>query len=404
MSMGRVGFTLVVATCFACLDGREAPDEAACVPTPTHFCSRVHEPGLQDPESPDFHGKVVRAQVYDVENCRSCHGDDLRGGASGSSCQSCHETGVFDCATCHPQLLEQGAHRAHVQGGQLGLRYDCDTCHLTPKTVFSPGHFQKGGVLDPAPVEVVLAAIATSSGAPAASFDRATGTCQNVVCHGVADAAASLQPLSWTARPEPNCGRCHGDPPASHTSDRCQDCHPRVANAEGLTDPARHLDGQIDLGDGSGTCNACHVETGAHHEVHASAVRRLRGPIGCVECHLYPTEIEAPGHLDSLPPGEVFPRGFGGLAEARGAQPNYADGRCANTYCHGPGSDLALTDGPEVVYCGSCHGVPPIDVDHQAEWTIRECQRCHSASVDDYGNPRFDESGRSRHLDGIIDP
>lgn len=393
----------MLASVVACVEERTPPADPPCVASDSVFCSRVHEPGIQDPLSPDFHANLLAAQVYDVTRCRECHGRDLAGGASGASCVRCHQEGVLDCSTCHEKLLDQGAHRAHVEGGQLGLRYDCDTCHVKPATVYAPGHFQTGGVLDQGPVEVVLAAIATATASAPARFEVATGQCSNITCHGVADANASLSPLAWTAQVERNCGRCHGDPPASHTSDRCQDCHPRVANQEGLIDPSRHLDGKVDLGDGSGTCHACHQETGHHHELHAAPKRRLRGPIGCEACHLYPATLTAPGHLDSLPPGEVFPRGFGGLGEARGAQPEYADRRCRNTYCHGVGSDLGLDDGPEKVYCGSCHGIPPIDADHQAEWPITECQRCHGASVDGFGNPRFDEDGRSRHLDGIVD-
>ena len=51
-----------------------------------------------------------------------------------------------------------------------------------------------------------------------------------------------------------------------------------------------HLNGAADLGDGSGTCQACHggVTGMGAHQVHLSATHRLRGPIPCSDCHAVP--------------------------------------------------------------------------------------------------------------------
>jgi predicted CxxxxCH...CXXCH cytochrome family protein len=122
----------------------------------------------------------------------------------------------------------------------------------------------------------------------------------------------------------------------------------------------------------------------------------------CAECHVMPSEVASPGHIDTPPPVEVFPRGFGGLAEARGAEPRWEQGTCSNVYCHG-GQTLDWGGAPEAVYCGTCHAIPPEDAAHVAGLRFTDCAGCHASSVDEFGNPMIDAEGRSAHLDGDVD-
>jgi predicted CxxxxCH...CXXCH cytochrome family protein len=119
--------------------------------------------------------------------------------------------------------------------------------------------------------------------------------------------------------------------------------------------------------------------------------------------------VGATGHVDSAPPAEVFPAGWGGLAAADGAMPAFAAGGCGGVYCHGGGESLAddlapglvrtpsWSGGGGEVFCGSCHGAPPVDGTHAPGLGLGDCASCHPSSVDAFGNPL------GTHLDGAID-
>jgi len=52
----------------------------------------------------DFHGNYIRTQKqWSMADCRNCHGTDYKGGRSGASCQDCHK-GTHcpeECNVCH---------------------------------------------------------------------------------------------------------------------------------------------------------------------------------------------------------------------------------------------------------------------------------------------------------------
>jgi predicted CxxxxCH...CXXCH cytochrome family protein len=178
----------------------------------------------------------------------------------GEGCSGCH--GSPDTAApprdtlgrTDSGLLTVGAHRAHVLAtSRLAAPIPCDECHIDPDDRDDVGHIDS-----PAPAEVFGAApmrIASAGGASPA-WDRATGTCANVYCHGggpvFADDMAPGRTLTprWTAvglgaPGKAVCGACHGIPPLDGTHDPaailadCADCHP--------TPPDRHIDGVVDV-------------------------------------------------------------------------------------------------------------------------------------------------------------
>jgi predicted CxxxxCH...CXXCH cytochrome family protein len=385
-----------------------------------HRRSRLHEPGILDPRSGDFHGELLAGNGYDFAYCAECHGEDFGGGAAESSCTSCHREGPTDCATCHREdLLDRGAHRAHLPNG---VDFDdCGGCHETPSE-WDPAHATSA--------EVRFSGFAATD--PRALFDRVSSTCSEVYCHGATLDPAIAAP-SWFAGEEPGrCGSCHGVPPADHASDRCAQCH-TSALAGGAPDPRFHVDGVVQVGRSEGECTACHgdldspappndldgrrerarVTVGAHRP-HLEGRHRLRAPIECGECHRVPAAVADEGHIDSEWPSEVI---FGSLSTARGASPSWdrESASCAGVYCHG-GANLGVDLAPSVVrapswtsidesavVCGACHGVPPEDAAHAAlgEIGIRDCAHCHP-SVDDFGNVLF-SGATTLHLDGAVD-
>ena len=334
--------------------------------------SLVHAPGLQNPADPEFHGELLRSTSYDFALCAKCHGARCDGGGANSSCLTCHSEGPTDCSTCHSDPDRE--HRAHAA-------FDCARCHEVPASWDAMGH------LDAPPADVRLL--------EPGSFDPIEKRCSEVDCHGATlqDASATNRAPTWRAgEGQADCGTCHGIPPSSHASDRCESCHPI----------ATHVDGVVQIGRTEEGCRGCHgtaerpEPNDRGHQVHLMPELRLRGPIACGDCHLVPDEIESPGHLDSELPAEVFPLAISetSLAFANGRAPSFSEDTCANVYCHG---DAALSWSSGVVSCGSCHGIPPAGAPHDPNFQLGDCAGCHPTAVDPFGNPR------SEHLDGNVD-
>lgn len=393
--------------------------------------SDLHARGIVDPQSSDFHGALLRSRNYDFSLCKSCHGEDFRGGKSDSSCYQCHNQPPTDCVTCHTALgPSSGAHRTHTQPGPLGSGLLCSECHVMPADWSQPGHIlTTSGALDPPPVEVVFGPTATLApyprapfmGRDAASFEN--GTCNNVYCHApkLVDGAAVDSAPRWDTSVARACNNCHGAPPAEHPVGACARCHSRVVDgAGGFADVALHLDGKISLGDDSGTCQACHATLSAPHASHLEGKHGLASPVACNECHLVPTAVGSPGHLDATLTVEVFPAGGAGpLATAYNATPSYTSSTatCSGVACHGGGDKLALDGtatinrapiwaepaaGTGPIVCGSCHGLPPQDTTHDPKWKLGLCYQCHPTSIDDHGTLLVVD-GKTTHLNGKVD-
>ncbi len=429
------------------------------------------EPRLGDPSEPkfhasgwaspsdavQFHGLTLRDAGFDTADCRTCHGDDLRGGKSKTDCNVCHLKGPFDCGTCHgsassaapPKALDGsslttalgvGAHQKHLVASATHKAFDCVSCHPPVKNFDDDDHLYRGGVFDASRVAKVVLTAAPDAGV-SPSWDRATATCTNVGCHtpNPNDTAAKHPSPTWTKvdQDEAKCGNCHGLPPSTHADDRCELCHD-PGYADGGVNLALHLNGVVDLR-GNAQCDACHagpqspqfrdlhgntdpkVRTVGAHQAHLFA-SKYRGPMGCEACHLVPATVTSPGHIDSPPPADVFVSkpADGGLAWVGGAQPAYASATatCTNVACHGAGllaQDSAswLTRAPvwngpsSQVSCGTCHSLPPIDARPEHDGgTVLGCTACHGRSIDAAGRLVFhtDDAGvrTTEHLDGLV--
>jgi hypothetical protein len=267
--------------------------------------------------------------------CAECHGADFSGGTANVSCMTCHADGPTACNTCHGQPPQTGAHATHA------AKYACARCHPTPAS-YRDAHLHTGPALLQA-------------------------QCND--CHGAANP-------TWVADPaQAQCGSCHGLPPPGHADNRCAACHPGA-------DAATHANGQIDLGDGSGTCTACHGQpptTGAHTG-HVAGTHRLAAPLGCAACHPTPTAVGDPGHIDHAPPATLATD-------------------CA--HCHGQAAPTWVDD-PAQAACGTCHGIPPQDGVHWAQIRLTDCATCHPQTIDPSG-AIIVRNGMSTHINGVVD-
>jgi predicted CxxxxCH...CXXCH cytochrome family protein len=387
----------------------------------------VHDPSIIDPRSPGFHGAVLSASHWsqmldpgDPNACGRCHDGTFsrpagvtQGDPAAPSCTSCHDQagGVLACPTCHGSGNKAypprdpcffpgdvgGAHAAHVvPSPECTGGVPCSTCHPVPGTPVI------GGLHGDGVVEVTFDPTLVPG---KATYDSSTGACA-VYCH---EQGGTKPYVTWTETASPiGCGDCHLSPPAGHYTGSCAGCHAE-ANATGtaLSGGPLHLNGKVDLGDGSGLCGACHG-TGANpwpstaaHPAHENPT--LTVPLACSNCHVVPPAILDPVHLD----GTVHVA-FSGLATARGANPVWNGTECTNVACHGanladPAAVPAWNDPSGApANCGACHGIPP-----SQHTTSTACNRsdCHGSEVtiDATGAPHISASGEVLHIDGIIE-
>ncbi len=200
----------------------------------------------------------------------------------------------------------------------------------------------------------------------------------------------------WSLAP---CATCHGEALAgSSAAPSCTDCHagtPRACDTchGGGGDP---MPGKTVTADYAIGAHLAHVQS-----------PKLGKPVACVECHVVPTVVDAPGHLDNDGHADVA---FGPQAAARGATPTYdhQTGTCSNVACHGAGLENGTVPAPEwggggpVSICGSCHGVPPRGLDAtNPHAQSGACELCHeTAKAGPDGVPVI--ADLSLHMNGVL--
>ena len=379
--------------------------------------SRWTAPRSSEKACGSCHGLPPSAPHPQSDQCFGCHGDVIgKGGrfvaperhvdgtadVATGTCTSCHGTGndpappVDTRGNVVTTARGVGAHQAHLHT-ERARPVVCDECHRVPAQVLAPGHAD--GTAD-----VVFSAVATASGHDGAHFDAAAATCTETHCHGPGNGNVATSP-DWTSQSNLTCTGCHGAPPAAPHPQMtdCSLCHSAVVAEDDatLSNPARHVDGTVDV-DVPTSCTACHggknaappVDTtggtdtalrgvGAH-QAHVTGSDRARA-VPCSDCHVSPSSVTAPGHLDSALPAEVT---FSGAASAFGGAPEYNNGTCSDTSCHGgafpDGNDSGGTHrapewtkvGEGEATCGSCHALPPPAPHPKAEFNP-VCSACH---------------------------
>lgn len=388
----------------------------------------VHAPGMLNPRSSNWHGRLAAgdrfSRLTDPKNpdaCGRCHAGapvtpaGIRHSAPGApACTSCHAEpkGVLACGTCHGDgaavaygprddcgapLRGADAHQAHVEGSRLGGEaLQCESCHPASDAALRGKH--ANGMVD-----VVFDPARVGKGA---SFESGTGECA-VRCHNQGGARARPR---FDEREPMGCGDCHKQPPSDHYAGACDTCHVETdKTGSALRTNILHMNGKVDIADGSGRCGSCHgsgsdpMPATASHRLHRATT--LTEVITCSECHVMPQAITSVGHLDI---GEVTPADvvFGPRASARSQQPTYEAGTCRNIACHGAGLpdgiERALRwDEPSTVSCSGCHAAPPSGMHPQASTCASIV--CHGSEVRAGTPAAITEGGRALHIDGKID-
>lgn len=354
----------------------------------------VHPDGWADKNSPAFHAEWLKANGFPLPRCQACHGEDYEGGSVGVSCSqaNCHSGPPIACTTCHGSRgtprPETGAHWAHVAF--------CDTCHRVPtETTESVQEHARGD----AGTIIHFGGLALEGGAQPA-WDPGAQNCTNSYCHGVASPA-------WTTGVQIACDGCHRAPPADHArwarvaSDTasCATCHPSP-------DGGTHVDGRIEVTVSS--CTACHGSNGhpnppvslagstdpttrgvGAHQRHLDGTLsdRISTPLLCNDCHVEPSTVVQPGHLDTPQTQVRFP--FGGTYDSTNAT--------CNVGCHfnrSPGPTWTDSSGA-ARQCGACHDFPPrltrAGTPHPSvSGELSVCLGCHVF-------------GPSTHVNGVVD-
>lgn len=253
----------------------------------------LHKEGVNNPASPNFHGKLVAQNNWDLKSCQQCHAANYSGGVTQSSCLSCHRYpgGPEACNTCHgdftnpysiapprdlsgnisPTSRGVGAHIKHLIGNELGSEIECSTCHLVPRSYYDNSH------IDNSPyAEVIFSGLAvkgtTSSNQPTYNYQQIS--CSNTYCHGNFSYSKNQSSYQWAYTQDQmvgnntapvwnivdgsfnSCNSCHGksatDPsPIGHinsTISGCANCHPTVVDNQGnIIDKEKHINGKINV-------------------------------------------------------------------------------------------------------------------------------------------------------------
>ncbi len=369
-------------------------------------------------------------------SCGSCHGDVINTDSTWADPDR-HIDGIVDvnlaCNSCHGSvdndappldtsgnsdatLTTVGAHQAHLGTSSWHNEIVCQDCHIVPATVGDPGH------LDTAPADITWSLLSQADSATP-NWVSASETCTGTYCHGTTlYSGGSLTEPFWTntASTAGACGACHALPPDSPhpAGSSCGSCHGDVINTDSTwADPDRHIDGIVDV---NLACNSCHgsldndappldtsgnsstalTTVGAHQSHLTDGAIRLA--FNCDECHVIPTTVGEPAHIDPSPAELTWST----LTTAGGTlTPDWSvttAGECTNTYCHGAtlggGTNKTpdwTTVGLGEAACGTCHGSPPPQP-HPQQTT---CNPCHPQTVT--ALEVIDVAG-GFHIDGLI--
>lgn len=228
-------------------------------------------------ECPICHSKVVDANGQLIDLGRHLDGKISLGDES-AKCNACHggDSNAAPPRDLHgggdPKSIAVGLHQEHLHASRLRGPVACGDCHVVPKQITDPGHIDHALPAEVFPKRPEFTGLAIADGANA-SFDRVSGKCSNVYCHGggTSDLANDRSPTlhrtpSWTGDvTEIYCGACHGIPPQDAPGSKfqhtpamglgtCFKCHPSTIDDHGdllITGPpgsavSTHMNGVVD--------------------------------------------------------------------------------------------------------------------------------------------------------------
>lgn len=211
-----------------------------------------------------------------------------------------------------------------------------------------------------------------------------------------------------------SCAHCHGiDAPGGRVGISCMDCH-----GPG-TEGCRQCHGGLDNDTGAppfglrGESSDTALAVGAH-TAHLDTTS-LGAPVPCSACHIVPTFLWSPPHLDlDRPPGEpldsIAEIVWHGIADGGNAAWGRTTRTCAGTYCHGNFAGGFASNSPVwtasgQASCGSCHdiGIDPARLLWKHEYHVGtaglSCGDCHASVVD----TRLGIINPALHVNGVVD-
>lgn len=272
--MNKIIIYLILITAFLgiAITGCGRIDENSAIAPDIGF----HGSGWNSPSSPNFHGNAIESVNWSMEGCKECHGADLKGGKSGSSCYTCHTSGPRACNLCHgnpshiyppkalngnmlPTQIGVGVHDIHLSADSTirnSAVVSCFECHPSFTSYSDTNHIRPDGQNI---AKVVFGSLAKRSRwgvTPNPSWDRNTQKCSNVYCHGYfLNGNMSAQPV-FIAPGSLNCGSCHGNPATGNplpggthpAISNCSMCHGIVVDSTNrIINKYRHINGEVDF-------------------------------------------------------------------------------------------------------------------------------------------------------------
>ncbi len=211
------------------------------------------------------HGMEAKLQQKD---CRSCHGNNLKGKGKAWSCDTCHKPGWrTNCVFCHgghldktgapprdlnwnkaPAKLTFAAHTKHMALTMMSP-IGCEACHVKPANATSKGHMFDG---------TAGKAEVTFAGGLSAGGKYKQGTCSALYCHGNGQGKNGTATTKGKAL---GCASCHayvtssttalgnmGGRHKAHLYQKkmvCADCHGSVDKSGKITKLSDHIDGKV---------------------------------------------------------------------------------------------------------------------------------------------------------------
>ncbi|MGD8780228.1 MAG: CxxxxCH/CxxCH domain-containing protein [Ignavibacteria bacterium] len=290
-----------------------------------HSSINVHQEGINDPSSDNFHGNFIGGKADSWDECLDCHGENFDGGVASPNCTTCHNS-----ITVHKEGIVNSSsdsfHGKFLLNNSWNLS-GCKSCH---------GSTYSGGIASP--------------------------TCNN--CHSQPDGPEA-------------CNTCHGDfndadkiaPPnsiagSSSTSDRGVGAHDTHLFNAAIANVA--------------ACEECHVvpaelNSDGHLDSDGMAEVDFSGSIF--------SSPSAPSYsATSLQCSNTYCHGNFVFSKEESDYPTiYTEDQIA-------GNNFSLTwnnVGQGEAECGSCHNLPPTG---HTSYSIEKCVFCHGGVVDSEGN------------------
>lgn len=304
---------------------------ASCADTSDFLVERTHPDGWNQASDDNFHGKFVLESADPAASCRSCHGQNYKGGTSGVSCATCHAAYPHPDGYLNPS--SSGFHEAVFQDTRDWDITVCQQCHAS---------------------DYGREIIRVQLGEPEISC---------LTCHTADDG------------PE-DCATCHG---GSENIAPPQDLFDGTATTEpGVGAHQQHLNAQTGA---PVECTECHVVPAefadAGHVLEDGTLGQTEIVFGALASHAGADPVY---DFASSTCGSSYCHGGFVFAKADAGD---------NAWAYA--EDFIRGNNPEVVWnavgsgqaeCGSCHALPPIGHIPAA----LSCATCHGAVVDGQNN------------------